>query len=186
MYLTYVPGIFSDWNHPRHIVHLTSDDLIHWKFRKVLDLITEKVIDAGVSRMPDGTWRMWYNDEPSGKRIAYADSKDLYEWEDHGLLPGIQACEGPKVFKWKGSWWMICDEWKGFTVHLQQGAVAHHAVVRDHEAHGFLPGRLGGFGGEPFVHFGSVRPDVGGKDCQARERESCECGQESSHYSIIG
>jgi hypothetical protein len=104
-------------------VHLTSDDLIHWKFQKVLDLITEKVIDAGVSRMPDGSWRMWYNDEPSGKRIAYADSKDLYEWEDHGLLPGIQACEGPKVFNWKGSWWMICDEWKGFTVHRSDDVV---------------------------------------------------------------
>ncbi len=27
MYLTYVPGTFKDWNHPRVIVHLTSADL---------------------------------------------------------------------------------------------------------------------------------------------------------------
>ena len=123
MFLTYVPGIFQDWNHPRHIVHLTSDDLIHWEFRKVLDLITEKVIDADVARLPDGTWRMWYNDEPSGKRIAWADSPDLYNWEDHGLLPDIQACEGPKVFFWKGSWWMVCDAWQGFTAFRSDDAV---------------------------------------------------------------
>jgi hypothetical protein len=116
MYLTYVPGIFPDWDHPRHIVHLTSDDLIHWEFRQVLDLISEKVIDADVARLPDGTWRMWYNDEPTGKRIAWADSPDLYHWEDHGLLPGISSCEGPKAFFWKGFWWLICDEWKGFAV----------------------------------------------------------------------
>ncbi|MDP4292691.1 MAG: glycosyl hydrolase, partial [Bacteroidota bacterium] len=30
MYLTYVPGIFADWNHPRVIVHLTSKDLLNW------------------------------------------------------------------------------------------------------------------------------------------------------------
>ena len=123
MYLTYVPGVFTDWSHPRHIVHLTSEDLIHWEFRKVLDLITEKVIDADVAQMPDGTWRMWYNDEPSGKRIAYADSPDLFEWEDHGLLPGIQACEGPKIFYWKDAWWMVCDAWRGFTAFRSEDAV---------------------------------------------------------------
>jgi hypothetical protein len=24
MYVSFVPGIFTDWNHPREIVHLTS------------------------------------------------------------------------------------------------------------------------------------------------------------------
>nr|MCR4824455.1 glycosyl hydrolase [Bacteroidales bacterium] len=121
-YLTYVPGIFPDWEHPRHIVHLTSDDLVHWHFSKVLDLMSEKVIDAGVARLPDGTWRMWYNQEPGGKLIASADSKDLYRWEDHGLVPGIGNCEGPKPFRWKGSWWLICDEWKGFAVYRSDDA----------------------------------------------------------------
>src|SRR5688572_9306358 len=27
MYLTYVPGVFADWRHPRDIIHLTSKDL---------------------------------------------------------------------------------------------------------------------------------------------------------------
>jgi sucrose-6-phosphate hydrolase SacC (GH32 family) len=30
MYLSYVPGIFTDWNHPREIVHLTSKNGIKW------------------------------------------------------------------------------------------------------------------------------------------------------------
>lgn len=29
MFLTYVPGTFTDWQHPRHIVHLTSPDLLN-------------------------------------------------------------------------------------------------------------------------------------------------------------
>jgi hypothetical protein len=48
MYLTYVPGTFTDWNHPREIVHLTSKDLTNWKFESVLDLASHKIIDASV------------------------------------------------------------------------------------------------------------------------------------------
>jgi len=123
MYLTYVPGVFTDWDHPRHIVHLVSDDLLDWHYVSTLKLISDKVIDADVVRLPDGTWRMWYNQEPGGKLIASADSKDLYEWEDHGLVPGIANCEGPKVFFWKGSWWMVTDEWKGFAVYRSDDAL---------------------------------------------------------------
>lgn len=122
MYLTYVPGIFRDWNHPRRIVHLTSENLLNWEFRDVLNLMSDKVIDADVLRLKDGTWRMWYNQEPGGKLIAYADSKDLYNWEDHGLVEGIGNCEGPKAFFWKGSYWLVCDEWKGFSVYRSDDA----------------------------------------------------------------
>ena len=122
MFLTYVPGIFTEWEHPRHIVHLTSNDLVRWRFVKVLDLMSEKVIDAGVARLKDGTWRMWYNQEPGGKLIASADSPDLYNWEDHGLVEGIGNCEGPKPFFWKNAWWLICDEWKGFAVYRSEDA----------------------------------------------------------------
>jgi hypothetical protein len=80
MYLTYVPGIFQNWNHPRTIVHLTSKDLVNWQYESTLPLVNEKVIDASVFRLPDGNWRMWYNNERDGKSIYYADSKDLYTW----------------------------------------------------------------------------------------------------------
>lgn len=120
MYLTYVPGIFSDWNHPRNIVHLTSENMLDWEFQSELKLMSDKVIDAEVVRMPDGKWRMWYNQEPGGKLIAWAESDNLYDWEDHGLIEGIGNCEGPSVFHWKGYYWMIADEWKGFAVYRSE------------------------------------------------------------------
>ncbi|HEV7330965.1 MAG TPA: family 43 glycosylhydrolase [Flavisolibacter sp.] len=116
MYLTYVPGIFSDWKHPRRIVHLTSKDLLNWQFASALQLVNEKVIDAGVFPMPDGSWRMWYNNEMDGKSIWYADSKDLYNWTDKGKAIAARG-EGPKVFRWQDRYWMIVDVWKGLEIY---------------------------------------------------------------------
>lgn len=117
MYLTYVPGIFNDWNHPRDIVHLTSDNGRDWHTESVLDLAVRKVIDACVAKLPDGTWRLWYNNEPDGKTIFYADSKDLYNWTDKGKVTSIVTSgEGPNVFTFKGRNFMIVDEWKGLSV----------------------------------------------------------------------
>src|SRR5262245_55577192 len=53
MYLTYVPGTFSNWNHPREIIHLTSKDLLHWDPQSILSLANQKVIDASVFQLPD-------------------------------------------------------------------------------------------------------------------------------------
>lgn len=117
MYLTYVPGVFTDWSHPRDIIHLTSDDLIHWNYKSTLELATKKVIDACVFRMADGNWRMWYNNEKDNKSIYYADSKDLYNWEDKGKAVGDQRGEGPKVFQWKDKYWMVTDVWDGLALY---------------------------------------------------------------------
>lgn len=116
MYLTYVPGTFKDWNHPRVIVHLTSMDLRKWKYESTLKLVNEKVIDASVFQLPDGTWRLWYNNERDGKSIWYADSKDLYNWEDKGKAIAARG-EGPKTFKWQEKYFMIVDAWKGMEVY---------------------------------------------------------------------
>ncbi|MDT3404082.1 family 43 glycosylhydrolase [Mucilaginibacter terrae] len=117
MYLTYVPGVFSDWNHPRNILHLTSKNLLSWKYESTLKLANDKVIDACVMPMPDGSWRMWYNNERDRKSVYYADSKDLYNWTDGKKAIADQGGEGPKVFKWKGKYWMITDVWKGLAVY---------------------------------------------------------------------
>ena len=116
MYLTYVPGVFKDWNHPREIVHLTSKDLLNWKYESTLKLVNQKVIDASVFMLPDGTWRMWYNNETDGKSIYYADSKDLFEWVDKGKAIAARG-EGPKVFRFKDKYWMIVDVWKGMELY---------------------------------------------------------------------
>jgi len=117
MYLTYVPGTFTDWNHPRNIVHLTSADLRNWKFESVLKLDNDKVIDPYVIKLPDGSFRMYYNNEKENKSIYYADSKDLNTWVDKGVNVHDEAGEGPIAFAWKGHDWLIIDNWKGLSIY---------------------------------------------------------------------
>ena len=117
MFLTAVPGIFEDWNHPRHIVHLTSKDLRKWRDARPVKLATDRAIDASVIRLPSGGWRMFYNNETDNKAIWYADSPDLENWTDRGKLISDQAGEGPKAFQWRGKWWLITDVWHGLAVY---------------------------------------------------------------------
>lgn len=124
MYLSVVPGVFTDWQHPRAIVHLTSPDLENWTYRSTLPLASDRVIDACVARLPSGGWCMWYNDERADKAINVAESDDLFNWRDLGLLdlPGRRPGEGPKVFRFADAWWMIVDEWRGQAVYRSADA----------------------------------------------------------------
>lgn len=119
LFLTVVPGVFEDWNHSRRIVHLTSADLRKWTYRSTLALSSDRVIDAGVHRLPDGTWRLWYNNERDRKSIYYGDSADLVTWTDRGKCTGVgeRPGEGPFVFSWRGRHWMLVDLWRGLGVY---------------------------------------------------------------------
>jgi len=117
MYLTVVPGVFDDWGRPRSIVHLTSDDLLHWRSHGPLSLASDRVIDACVIAKPDGGYRLWYNNERDRKSIYYADSDDLYHWRDLGKAVGDQSGEGPKVFRWRDAYWMVTDVWDGLALY---------------------------------------------------------------------
>lgn len=117
MFLTVVPGVFNDWGHPRNIVHYVSDDLRKWRDPRPLGLANQKVIDATVFKLLDGTWRMFYNNERDGKSIYFADSTDLETWTDRGRAEGVgDRCEGPKVFRWRDKYWMVVDQWRGLGV----------------------------------------------------------------------
>ena len=122
MYLTYVPGIFENWSHPRTILHLTSENLLDWTYQSTVQLANDKVIDACVYRLKDGTWRMWYNNEQDNKSIYYADSTDLYHWQNKGKAVGDHRGEGPMVFDWKGYLWMVVDNWNGLGVYRSDDA----------------------------------------------------------------
>jgi len=119
MFLTVVPGVFEDWQHPRTIVHLTSRDLRTWRNPQPLTLASDRVIDAAVHPLPGGGWRLWYNNERDHKSIYYADSPDLKTWTDKGKCAGVgeRPGEGPYVFRWKGAYWMLVDLWKGLGVY---------------------------------------------------------------------
>ncbi|MDO3693268.1 family 43 glycosylhydrolase [Wenyingzhuangia sp. chi5] len=123
MYLTIVPGIFKDWYHPRYIIHLTSKNLMDWDYQSKLTLASERCIDADVFQLPDGIFRMYYNNENDGKSIYYADSKDLYRWVDSGVKVIKDRGEGPVVFTWKGKNWMMNDAWRGLGVYASDDFV---------------------------------------------------------------
>lgn len=117
MYLSYVPGVFDNWDHPRDIVHLISKDGINWETQSVLKLASRKVIDAAVIQLPNGIWRMWYKNEGRDNEIWYAESEDLYNWSDKGEveLGGLHG-EGAHVVYWHDKYYLIVDEWKGISV----------------------------------------------------------------------
>jgi hypothetical protein len=112
MFVTFVPGIFNDWNHPREIVHLTSKDGINWRTLGKVDLKSDRTIDACVMQVPGGIWRMWYKDERARRTLSYADSPDLMSWEAKGNCVTNFNGEGPKVFHWKGRYWLVADCWR--------------------------------------------------------------------------
>ena len=126
MFLTVVPGVFKDWNHPRTIVQLTSRDLRTWRHARPLKLASDRVIDACILRVGEGTnliWRLWYNNERDRKSIYYADSTDLVTWQDKGKAVGDQSGEGPKVFRWHNAYWMVTDVWRGLGVYRSDDAL---------------------------------------------------------------
>lgn len=120
MYLSIVPGVFKDWYHPRSIAHLTSSDLVNWVYQSTLDLSSERCIDASVFKLPNGQFRLYYNNENDNKSIYYADSPDLYHWTDKGEKVISERGEGAKVFRWKGRNWMIIDTWRGLGVYSSE------------------------------------------------------------------
>ena len=68
MFLTVVPGVFEDWNHPRSIVHLTSKDLRTLARRASRCSSPPSAPSTRRSiRLPDGGWRMYYNNELDGQ-----------------------------------------------------------------------------------------------------------------------
>jgi len=111
MFLSYVPGIFNDWNHPREIVHLTSRDGVRWDSLGKVELGSDRTIDPCVMKVPGGGWRMWYKDERAARSLCHADSPDLLSWQAKGSCVTNFNGEGPKVFHWKDHYWLIADCW---------------------------------------------------------------------------
>jgi protocatechuate 3,4-dioxygenase beta subunit len=115
MFLTVVPGTFTGWNHPRHILHLTSKDLLHWKPLANANLESDRTIDACLFRLPSGLWRLWYKNEADSSKVYFSDSPDLVHWTPKGIATTNHG-EGPVVFQWRGFYWLINDPHAGLAV----------------------------------------------------------------------
>jgi hypothetical protein len=72
--LTVAPGVFREWNARRFIIHLTSRDGTRWTCGERLELGSERVIDAGAAALPEGGYRLWFNDKRRNRAIRHAGS----------------------------------------------------------------------------------------------------------------
>jgi hypothetical protein len=125
MYLTEIDGIPWQWaGHPRRIVEYSSGDLTSWTRGAPLTLDSDRVIDAAVTRCPDGRWRLWYKDEAAGSVTKVAASDDLGSWRGEGTAIAGRPHEGPYVFSLGGVWWMLTDEWRGMAVYRSTDTVS--------------------------------------------------------------
>lgn len=118
MYVSYITGIPTTWEYPRHILHYTSENLWDWTYQSTLQLSSERVIDACVYEVCPGVYKMWYKDENHDSHIYAAQSTDLYKWEVVGEEISDCSQEGPNVFELGGKKWMICDCWKGLSAYV--------------------------------------------------------------------
>lgn len=124
MYVSYIQGVPADWNGSRAIVHMISENLWDWRFSSVLPLSSSRVIDACVYRLPSGVWRLWYKDEVHGSHTYVADSPNLFDWTVVGPVITEAPHEGPNIFYWQQSYWMLTDEWQGLGVYRSADAEA--------------------------------------------------------------
>ena len=117
LFIAYIRGVRSHWGGDKQIVHYTSKNLWDWKYEGALPLSSSSVIDATVFQKPDGKWRLWYKDEMAGSHTFMVESDNLYKWSAPQQVIGKGAHEGPKVFSYKGYFWMLTDEWQGLRVY---------------------------------------------------------------------
>ncbi len=118
MFVTFIRGIYHAWGGERHIIHLTSSDMLNWTFQKELKLASDRVIDPGVVQLEDGKWRLWYKDEAAGSHSKAADSENLYDWEmvEESSVTD-RSHEAPNVIRWKDFYWLLGDTGSGIPVY---------------------------------------------------------------------
>ncbi len=123
MYVSYVPGIFRDWNAKRFIKHFTSTDGENWKYESTLPLSSERCIDACVYKVKD-EWFLAYKDENNRNETWLAKSKDLYNWKVVGSAVGDVGHEAPYIWQEKGKYFMIVDAWeKGLRIYQSNDGI---------------------------------------------------------------
>lgn len=118
LFVAYIQGAYSHWGGEKRLAHYTSTNLWDWNFYGFIQIDSPSVIDATLCQMPVGKWRIWYKDESRGSVTMTAESEDLFSWEiEKNPAIGGAGHEGPKVFRFQDSYWMLTDEWHGMRVY---------------------------------------------------------------------
>lgn len=117
MYVSYITGVPTDWNHGRKILHYRAENIWSWELVGEVELDSARVIDACLLEPEEGVYRMWYKDEEKGSMTYTAVSHDLHQFKVMGQEISDCAQEGPNVFAFGGKTWLIADYWKGLAVY---------------------------------------------------------------------
>ena len=119
MYVSYIQGVPIKWEgFRRDILHYTSPDLLKLDLYSQSSNLARTGLLTPVSILSQmANFRMWYKDEDNSSYIYAADSPNLYDWQVVGPVLTEQSQEGPNVFRFKGYFWMIVDEWHGLGVY---------------------------------------------------------------------
>ena len=115
MTLSIQEGVATRWGVvPGGLHTFTSDNLRDWKHTKHFSF---PGYDTEVFRMPDQTWRMYYKDPTHGaSTFKYVESRDLREWTEEPVTVMSYQSEGPTIFNWRGTTWMILCDGRGMSV----------------------------------------------------------------------
>ena len=121
LFVVYIQGVRNHWGGKKAIHHYVSENMWDWTHLGALTLSSDHVIDATVFRLKNGKFRIWYKDEKRNSITMVSESDDLYNWKtsDNPAIGG-EAHEGPKVFEFKGYYWMLTDEWHGMRVYRSE------------------------------------------------------------------
>ena len=125
MVVTYIPRIGGqgNWGGKGQLAHYTSVDGENWKDEGLIDVGSDNVIDPAVIKLKDGKWLLVFRDDNAGVKTAKCLSDDLKHWMRLKETIGDQTHEGPVIFNWKGSFWMVCDDWKGLGVYKSDDGI---------------------------------------------------------------
>nr|MBD3621123.1 family 43 glycosylhydrolase [Sunxiuqinia sp.] len=118
LFLAYIKGVRNHWGGQARMAHYTSVNAWEWNFEGLLSLSSDNVIDGTLFQDNTGTWKMWYK-ENSQSWLAESDDLFNWTWRDKPVIAD-QAHEGPKVFEFKGWYWMVTDQWAGMGVYRSE------------------------------------------------------------------
>lgn len=123
LFVAYIQGVHNDWGGQARIAHFSSPDLWNWTYMGFLKLSSDHVIDPTFIKLPDNKWHIWYKDETRNSHTMTGWSNDLKNWtiQDTPAIGGPPH-EGPKIFRFQNSYWMITDEWTGLRVYRSPDA----------------------------------------------------------------
>ena len=121
LFVSYIVGVRSHWGGDTRIERWTSTDLFHWEHQGTVELGDTGMIDGTIIRLENGVWRMWYRGKSI--RTQQAESPDLVHWEViEEPVVGDRAHEGPNVFRFDDTYWMVVDQWAGMGVYRSDDA----------------------------------------------------------------